>query len=329
MTMSSYEARRLENIKRNQSLVKDLGLQDRLVSTSDVDPKVVVRKDTASKRRKLHTNQPIRASARIANASRPTYAKDGQKEDLSPPGRKSRGKKVKNRPALQPPSPQPSYSLDVDTLMERWFSWNPSAPPPTRDVEGNYHFESHPSFTPNKSPEAIIREGSFGGSYWRPLYSRHLRITVEDDWRGLPESWFSGLSVERYLISQTYNPEINKYGVACGQSIEEWEANGWIAHEHDVRGWFQWYCRFWLGRRCADDERQISRWRKCVGETGRWRRTLLKKYVQLGIRNVADEGDEDADGERGDVSPAVHQTCHHWAWEVRQEALDRFWEESK
>lgn len=80
-----------------------------------------------------------------------------------------------------------------------------------------------------------------------------------------------------------------------------------------------------MGRRCADDERQVSRWKKCVGETGRWRRTLLKKYIQMGIRSVFDDGDE-ADG-RGDVSPVVHQTCHHWAYEVRQEALDRYWAE--
>lgn len=83
-----------------------------------------------------------------------------------------------------------------------------------------------------------------------------------------------------------------------------------------------------MGRRCPDDERQISRWKKCVGETGRWRRTLLKKYLQNGIRSVFDEDDHD-DGEKGDVSPVVHQTCHHWAYEVRQDALDRFWAEGK
>ena len=132
---------------------------------------------------------------------------------------------------------------------------------------------------------------------------------------------------ERMLTSSTYDPSVNKYGVACGQSIEEWEAAGWINHEYDVRGWFQWYCRFYMGRRCDDDERRISRWKKCVGETGRWRRILLKKYVTLGIRSVfaEDEGGEDEEG-AAEVSPVVHQTCHHWAWQVRQEALDRFWE---
>jgi hypothetical protein len=115
---------------------------------------------------------------------------------------------------------------------------------------------------------------------------------------------------------------VNKYKVACGQSIEEWEASGWIRHEYDVRGWFQWYSRFFQGRRCDDDERQVSRWKKCVGETGRWRRMLLKKYMQLGVREVFDDG---ANEDAPEVSPVMHQTCHHWAFEVRQEHLDKFW----
>ncbi|KAI0103862.1 hypothetical protein GGR51DRAFT_244750 [Nemania sp. FL0031] len=325
--MSTYEARRLENIKRNESLVKGLGLQGKLVSQPAVS-----REPPPSKRRKLHTSQPTRASARIANAStKPSYAEDG--ENIPYPRRKTTQprQQTSGKITAAAATQQSVLSLaqeirpgkDLEALKVSWSSWTPSAPPPTRDDEGNYHFKSHPQFTPNKSPEAIIREGSFGGSYWRPLYSRHLRTTISDDWRELPESWIAGLSVERYLTSATYDPEINKYGVACGQSIEEWEAAGWIAHQYDVRGWFQWYCRFWLGRRCEDDERQISRWKKCVGETGRWRRALLKKYVQNGVRMVTDEDDEVE--EKKDVSPVVHQTCHHWAWEVRQEALDRFW----
>ena len=133
--------------------------------------------------------------------------------------------------------------------------------------------------------------------------------------------------MEKYLTSTEYDPEINKFGVSCGQSIEEWEAAGWIAHDYDVRGWFQWYCRFFLGRRCDDDERQVGRWARCVGEKGRWRRMLLKKYVAAGVRSVMDDGDEDEEEESGRrLSPVVHQTCHHWAWEVRQGVLDGMWE---
>ncbi|KAH8156114.1 hypothetical protein CIB48_g12135 [Xylaria polymorpha] len=158
-----------------------------------------------------------------------------------------------------------------------------------------------------------------GGPCIRDIYA----TTIPEDWCELPETWL--VRGARYLTSDTYDPEVNKYGVGCSQSIEEWEAAGWIGHEYHVCDWFQWYCRFWMGRRCEYDEHQINRWRKCVGETGRWRRPLLKKYVQNGIRTVTDE-DEEVD-EKRDVSPVVHQTCHHhhWAWEVRQEeALDRF-----
>ena len=80
-----------------------------------------------------------------------------------------------------------------------------------------------------------------------------------------------------------------------------------------------------MGRRCEDDERQVGRWRKCVGETGRWRRMLLKKYEAARVREVWDDGEE----EGKEVSPVVHQTCHHWAFEVRQGVLDEYWRSGK
>jgi len=147
-------------------------------------------------------------------------------------------------------------------------------------------------------------------------------MVIADDWRELPEQWLTGLDVERFATSEAYDADVNKFKVACGQSIEEWERSGWINHEFDVRGWFQWYCRFWMGRRCEDDNRQVSRWRKCVGPTGRWRRTLLKRYKERGVREVFDDGEEE---EGKEVSPVVHQTCHHWAFEVRQSILDEYW----
>lgn len=169
-----------------------------------------------------------------------------------------------------------------------------------------------------------MREGSFGGSYWRPLRSQKLGVTIENDWRELPSKWIESLDVETYLIRPGYDASANKFGVACGQSIEEWEAAGWINHTYDVRGWFQWYCRFFQGRRCDDDERQVGRWARCVGATGRWRRTLLRKYVQNGVKDVFDDGEQEKE-----ISPVIHQTCHHWAFEVRQDVLDEFWRTGK
>jgi hypothetical protein len=55
---------------------------------------------------------------------------------------------------------------------------------------------------------------------------------------------------------------------------------------------------------------------------GGWRRVLLKKYAAAGIRSVPDEGDDEIEG----VSPAIHQTCHHWAWDVQQDVLDQTWD---
>ncbi|KAF7528765.1 hypothetical protein G7054_g10052 [Neopestalotiopsis clavispora] len=342
---TSFGDRRLANIKENQALLQDV--EPLVKPEPDPKKKAGTARPPAAKRRKFDTGQPVRTSARIASsAARPTYNEDAlsaSKPERSVPRGKNTARKgaalVRKRavPVLaaeDSDSPGDSRASaaarpDLDSLRAGWTSWTPEAAPPTRDdVTGEYRFASHPDFTPNKSPEEIMREGCFGGSYWRPLYSRHLRTTVEDDWRELPGAWTEGLDVARYLTSPDYDESVNKYGRACGQSIEEWEANGWINHNYDVRGWFQWYCRFWMGRRCDDDDRQISRWKKCVGPTGRWRRILLKKYVQTGIRSVFDE-DDDIDGEKADVSPVVHQTCHHWAYEVRQEALDRFWAEGK
>jgi hypothetical protein len=320
--MNSYEIQRLENIEQNQKVLAELNLHSHkrnVGSNRDAKP-------PAAKRRRVG-NAPSRTSARIASAGRPSY-NEGSGEKYVEVERvrtaKTKGSN-KTKPKIE------DYGIrdvglvpsqDAETIRAGWTSWTPSAPPPTRDEHGTFHFDSHPTFLPNKSPEEVIREGCFGGSYFRPLKSRKLGIVIEDDYKELPAAWTDGLDASRYLTSPRYDPEVNKFKVACGQSIEEWEAAGWINHDHDVRGWFQWYIRFFQGRRCKDDERQVSRWRKCVGETGRWRRMLLKKYMTLGVRDVFDDGtDEDAP----EVSPVMHQTCHHWAFEVRQNVLDEFW----
>jgi hypothetical protein len=306
--MNPYELQRCENIKHNQQLLKSLRVDE---FRHRLNPP----KKPAAKRIKLEKN-PLRASARIASSSRPSYIGDtGQQSDRSQ-------RRQPRRTSVQLANQPAPRNHDVESFRSRWTNWECSAPPPVRDDLGTFHFESHPAFLSNKSPEEVLREGCFGGSYFRPLRSQKLGITIADDHKELPPSWISGLDVSRYLTSQTYNPDVNKFKVACGQSIEEWEAAGWINHDYDVRGWFQWYTRFFQGRRCEDDDRQVSRWRKCVGDTGRWRRMLLKKYVALGVREVFDDG---GDEDTPEVSPVMHQTCHHWAFEVRQNVLDDFW----
>ncbi|CAK3746701.1 Hypothetical predicted protein [Lecanosticta acicola] len=321
--MNDYESRRQERIRKNQALLAELDVKPIIPkqARNDARPPVV-------KKRKLHQDAaPARTSARIASAGvKPSYNEDELSRPVAFPGSTpKKGKKPRNprnaNDDLKEPEPLVP-TKNVDEIQAGWAEWKATAPAPSRDENRNFHFDDFPDFTPNKSPEEMLQEGCFGGSYYRPLRSRKLGIVIEDDWRELPPDWISGLHREKFVTSPEYDAEVNKFKVSCGQSIEEWEAAGWIRHEHDARGWFQWYTRFIRGRRCEDDERQVSRWKKCVGETGRWRRMLLKKYMQSGVREVFDDGAEE---DAPEVSPVMHQTCHHWAFEVRQEHLDAFW----
>ncbi|KAL8732372.1 MAG: hypothetical protein Q9166_002770 [cf. Caloplaca sp. 2 TL-2023] len=315
----SLEVQRQQNIQRNQEHLRKLGIYQK--------PEIVrlERQKPLAKRRKLSPPQPSRVSARIASSTVvPTYNDDVREEKAVKSHRSSRTTaQKKNRAAESTVATTNELPTDkVEKLRQGWTSWTPTASPPSRDENSTLHFDTHPEFTPNKSPEEMLREGCFGGSYFRPLYSKRLGITVSDDYKELPPAWIEGLDVDKYLISPTYDPDVNKFKVSCGQSIEEWEAAGWIDHTYDVRGWFQWYCRFFMGRRCEDDERQVGRWKRCVGDTGRWRRMLIKQYVAMGIREVFDDGEEEG---QADVSPVMHQTCFHWALEIRQDILDRYW----
>ena len=307
--MADIEAQRQENIRRNKENLKHLGI----LYKPPVPQSNTVKKPAAKRRKIVSALPPTRASARIASApAKPVYDDDDDEEESGPARKKgphTAARKVKQS-VVKSEEVADIPVTDIESIRAGWTAWEATAASPTRDENSTFHFEGHDEFTPNKSPEEMIREGSFAGSYWRPIRSRRLGTTVVDDYLELPESWYSGLDIEKFLTSSTYDPEINKYKVASGQTIEEWEAAGWINHTYDVRGWFQWYCRFYMGRRCEDDERQIIRWRKCVGETGRWRRMLLKKYVSMGIREVFDDGEDE---EQNDVSPVMHQTCHDWA----------------
>lgn len=316
--MNEYEARRLEKIRRNQALIDELGIAQVKQEAPSKRP--------LSKKRKISpvSTRPSRVSARLASSTfRPSYLDEPSL--FSPASNKSSSRRnVVKKPSVPPITATPvdaaSPPSDIEGIRAGWTSWESVALPPIRDEDSTFHFESHPNFRPNKSPPEMLAEGVFGGSYYRPLYSKTLRITIEDDWKDLPTEWLRDLNINRYLTNPDYDPDINKFRVKCGQSIEEWEASGWIAHAYDVRGWFQWYTRFWMGRRCDDDDRQIGRWERCVGKKGRWRRTLMKKYLQAGVKTVADEGDDEEE-----VSPVIHQTCHQWAWEVRQQSLDDAW----
>jgi len=126
----------------------------------------------------------------------------------------------------------------------------------------------------------------------------------------LPKDWLEGVDIESMLKSEEYNEDVNKYKVKAGQGLRDWETAGWI-RSCDPRGWFQWYCRFYLGRRNGDDDRQVQRWSGVAGPNGRWKKDLVRKIVRSG-KSYDDES----------VSAVVRQTLQHWAYKLTESDYD-------
>ena len=99
-------------------------------------------------------------------------------------------------------------------------------------------------FKPQLSPKKMLELGVFGGAYFGKNINEY------------PKSWF-----EKAKISKNFDVNLNRFKIAAGLSREHWIEKGWIFKE-DPLGWFQWYCRFSLGRRISHiDEIQIKRWK--------------------------------------------------------------------
>jgi hypothetical protein len=127
-------------------------------------------------------------------------------------------------------------------------------PLPTRSADGTLHFADFPEFRPNLTPKEVLQMGSFGGTYFRPMVSRVNGQRYSQAWREFPPDWFEGLDISTQVASPDYRAEVNCYRVACSGDLKEWEDAGWVTNI-DPYGYFQWYCRFYLGRRCTDDHR--------------------------------------------------------------------------
>jgi hypothetical protein len=99
-------------------------------------------------------------------------------------------------------------------------------------------------FKPDLSPKQMLALGVFGGKY------------MTDCAEEFPSDWFAAAK----LSPAGPDPRLNCFGVLASQPLAVWRKKGWI-HPDDPRGWFQWYCRYFLGRRLPlEDERQIRRW---------------------------------------------------------------------
>ena len=135
-------------------------------------------------------------------------------------------------------------------------------------------------FRPELTPPELLRLGVFGGKY------------MTDCRDEFPSEWF----VDAKLSPDRRDPALNLFGVDASQPLSVWRAKKWL-HPDDPRGWFQWYCRYYRGRRMEDDRRQIKRWQ------------AMRRHVRQIERNC----------ERADVfcRPRQRQALLHWAYDSR------------
>ena len=139
-----------------------------------------------------------------------------------------------------------------------------------------------PEFAPELTPAEMLRLGVFCGKY------------MTDCRKEFPANWFKHAK----LAEKKRDRKLNFFGVDASQPLSVWRAKGWL-HEDDPRGWFQWYCRYYMGRRLPDeDRRQIKRW----------------KAIRRHVRQVQ------INCERGDVfcRPRQRQALLHWAYDSRK-----------
>lgn len=135
-----------------------------------------------------------------------------------------------------------------------------------------------PDFKPELTPKQMLRMGIFGGKY------------MTDCANEFPKDWFK----EAKLCSEKHDPVLNYFKVNASQPIGVWKKKGWVNNQ-DPRGWFQWYCRYYMGRRTLDDERQIKRWK------------AIKRHIAQVRQNC----------KKGDIAcrPVQRQAILHWAYD--------------
>jgi len=127
----------------------------------------------------------------------------------------------------------------VNDKMQRGYSYELSEP-----LGKNFD----PEFKPQLTPKQMLELGVFGGVYMR------------DCTHEFPKDWFANVKFQKEG-SYEHDPKLNYFGVNASQPLSIWKKKGWI-YKDDPRGWFQWYCRYYIGRRMPEeDSRQIRRWK--------------------------------------------------------------------
>lgn len=139
-----------------------------------------------------------------------------------------------------------------------------------------------PEFKPQLTPKEMLSLGVFGGKY------------MTDCKKEFPKSWFS----DAKLSQEGHDDSSNFYGVHASQPLSVWKKKGWI-YKEDPRGWFQWYCRYYMGRRISkEDERQIKRWKAFRRHAGQIRANCRAKDLSCRKRQ--------------------RQALLHWAYDSRK-----------
>ena len=162
--------------------------------------------------------------------------------------------------------------VTVNDKMQSDYSYELTAPMGKDFDEG---------FSPDLTPAEMLRLGVFGGCY------------MTDCRDEFPEDWFTGVK----LSPGRPDKSLNCFGEDASQPLSEWRRKGWL-HQDDPRGWFQWYCRYWMGRRHDDDARQIGRWR------------AMRRHVGQ-LKKACDPGDVFC-------RPRQRQALLHWAYDSRK-----------
>ena len=164
-------------------------------------------------------------------------------------------------------------AVTVNDRMQRGYRYELTAPP-------GRNFD--PEFQPDLTPAEMLLLGVFGGKY------------MTDCAREFPRSWFAHAK----LAKKKRDKSLNYFGVDASQPLSEWRKRGWI-YRDDPRGWFQWYCRYYRGRRIhGEDARQIKRWK------------AIRRHVRQ-IERHCEPGDPMC-------RPRQRQALLHWGYDSRK-----------
>lgn len=166
-----------------------------------------------------------------------------------------------------------SKKVKVNDLMQQSYEYELTEP-----VGKNFD----PEFKPDLTPKQMLRLGVFGGKY------------MTDCADEFPDDWYK----EAKLFHEFHDPKLNFFGVNASQPLSVWQKKGWI-YKEDPRGWFQWYCRYYMGRRIPEeDKRQIKRWR-----------AFKRHWAQ--VKKNCKKGDYDCRKKQ-------RQALLHWAYDSRK-----------